>query len=73
MNYIFDVDGTLTPSRMRIDKEFKEFFLEFIKKNNVYLATGSDYIKTVEQLGTEICESVTKCYNCCGISVWPNG
>jgi phosphomannomutase len=73
MNYIFDVDGTLTPSRMRIDKEFKEFFLEFIKKNNVYLATGSDYIKTVEQLGTEICESVTKCYNCCGNSVWQNG
>ena len=29
--YIFDVDGTLTPSRKKIESEFAEFFLEFIK------------------------------------------
>ena len=26
MNYFFDVDGTLTPHRQKIDKEFKKFF-----------------------------------------------
>jgi len=73
INYVFDVDGTLTPSRMKMDKEFQKFFLEFIEKNNVYLVTGSDYIKTVEQVGKEICEKVIKCYNCCGNSIWQNG
>ena len=33
--FIFDVDGTLTPSRGTIDPEFKEFFMDFAKKNNV--------------------------------------
>ena len=44
--FIFDVDGTLTPSRGTIDPEFKEFFMAFAKKNNVYLVTGSDRPKT---------------------------
>lgn len=73
MKWIFDVDGTLTPSRSRIDPEFKEYFLDFISNNEVYLATGSDYPKTVEQLGKEICESVDACYNCSGNSVWVKG
>ena len=30
MTYIFDIDGTLTPSRLRIDETFERFFLNFI-------------------------------------------
>lgn len=73
MKYIFDVDGTLTPSRGSINSKFEKWFLEFIQQNEVYLATGSDYPKTVEQLGKEICESVKTCFNCSGNSVWKNG
>jgi len=73
MNYIFDVDGTLTLSRQKINTEFKEFFLNFIKKNNCYLVTGSDYEKTLEQLGEDICENVTASFNCAGNSVWQKG
>lgn len=73
MKFIFDVDGTLTPSRRSIDPEFKEFFLDFVKNNKVWLVTGSDYPKTVEQLGEEICESVVTCYNCSGNDVWFKG
>ena len=36
MIYIFDVDGTLTPSRNPMDKEFKDFFKKFIKKKRVW-------------------------------------
>ena len=61
--FIFDVDGTLTPSRGIIDKEFEKFFLKFCYENYVYLVTGSDYDKTVEQLGKEICEKVERVYN----------
>ena len=71
--FIFDVDGTLTPSRQTIDPEFKEFFKTFIRDNKVWLVTGSDYTKTVEQLGTDITESVVTCYNCSGSDVWFKG
>jgi phosphomannomutase len=66
MNYVFDVDGTLTPSRERIDPEFEKFFLDFCMKNTVYLVTGSDYVKTEEQLGPDICFLVEGIYNCSG-------
>jgi phosphomannomutase len=71
--FIFDVDGTLTPSRGIIDPVFKEYFLDFCNVNSVYLVTGSDYPKTVEQLGPEICLSVKKIYNCSGNDVWEKG
>lgn len=73
MNYIFDVDGTLTPSRGSINRDFEKWFWGFIQLNTVYLATGSDYPKTVEQLGKDICEAVKTCFNCSGNSVWKNG
>jgi phosphomannomutase len=73
MNFVFDVDGTLTPSRGTIDSEFAVWFLDWTKRNNVYLATGSDYAKTLEQLGQDICESVKAVYNCAGNAVYVKG
>ena len=66
MNFVFDVDGTLTPSRQKIDDKFAKFFLSFCKQFPVYLVTGSDYAKTVEQLGDGICYAVEGIYNCSG-------
>ena len=71
--FIFDVDGTLTPSRSKIDKKFKEFFLTFCKSNKVYLVTGSDYAKTVEQVGNDIVMSVKRLYNCSGNDIYEKG
>ena len=73
MNYAFDVDGTLTPSRGVIDPEFKEWFTAFVEKNPVYLVTGSDRAKTVEQLGEDIVDKVTYCFNCAGNAVYSKG
>lgn len=66
MNYVFDVDGTLTPSRELIDPEFGSFFLNFCKTHSVYIVTGSDYTKTEEQLGSDICYAVEGIFNCSG-------
>ena len=66
MNFVFDVDGTLTPSRDKMDEDFKKFFLSFCTRNPVYLITGSDYAKTVEQVGKEVCYAVEGVYNCSG-------
>lgn len=71
--FIFDVDGTLTPSRGTIDPEFKDFFLRFMEENKVWLVTGSDYPKTLEQLGPEITENVATVYNCSGNDIFFKG
>ena len=68
--YIFDVDGTLTPSRGKIDAEFLQFMLFFAGSNDVYLVTGSDRQKTLEQLGLDICYTVKRVYNCSGSDVY---
>ena len=62
MIYIFDVDGTLTPSRGLINPVFKTFFQAFVKKNRVWLISGSDRDKTIEQVGFDIWGSVDRCY-----------
>ena len=68
--YIFDVDGTLTPSRGVIDKDFKEWFFEFCDNNLVYLVTGSDRPKTLEQLGEDVYNRCSRVYQCSGNEVW---
>lgn len=69
-NFIFDVDGTLTPNRSIIDSEFKEFFLDFQSKYNVYIATGSDRNKTLEQVGEDVYNECRMVFNCSGNSAW---
>ena len=39
MSYVFDVDGTLTPSRKQIDPDFLSFMLDFSDKHNVYFVS----------------------------------
>lgn len=68
--FIFDVDGTLTPSRKMIDLKFKKFFNEFCKNNTVWLVTGSDKKKTVEQIGEDTYNLAHTVYNCNGNDVW---
>ena len=49
MIYIFDIDGTLTPSRNKMDENFHDFFMNFVKIHRVWLISGSDHTKTIEQ------------------------
>jgi len=71
--YIFDVDGTLTPSRSRIDESFEPWFLDFCTRNEVYIVTGSDYKKTQEQLGDGILHQAVRVYACSGNDMWIDG
>ena len=68
--YIFDVDGTLTPSRMMMDEAFRLWFLNFCADNDVYLVTGSDKKKTFGQIGGQVYDSVKKVYQSQGNDVW---
>ena len=67
--YIFDVDGTLTPSRQKLTEKFKKFFEQWVLKNNFYLVTGSDLPKLQEQMnGMELHSSGI--FTCCGNEYW---
>jgi len=68
--FIFDVDGTLTPSRGRMDKDFAVWFSHFCEDNEVYLVTGSDRDKTIEQVGEYIYHKCKRVYQCNGNDVW---
>ena len=67
--YIFDVDGTLTPSRQPMTDEFKKFFKEWVKKNKFYLVTGSDLPKLQEQMCYFDIEA-EGIFTCCGNEFW---
>ena len=68
--FIFDVDGTLTDSRQQIDLSFEVYMIKFCCKYDVYLVTGSDREKTVEQVGLDIYNRSKRVYNCSGADVY---
>ena len=68
--YLFDIDGTLTPPRQKMDENFAEFFLPFAKENIVYLATGSDIEKAREQIDKRILMMCRGVFVCSGNEFW---
>lgn len=68
--YIFDIDGTLTPSRGTMNDEFKKEFIEFASTHPCYLITGSDHPKTFEQVGPDVYDACKQVYQCNGAEVW---
>ena len=71
--FLFDVDGTLTDARQKIDPEFEDFMIEFCSANYVAFVTGSDKAKTVEQLGELLFGLAEYSFNCAGNEVWHKG
>ena len=70
IKYIFDVDGTLTPSRGKINSEFRTFMKKFMDSHDVYLVTGSDREKTVDQIGIMLYNKAKYVYQCNGNDIW---
>ena len=68
--YIFDVAGTLTPSRLKMKKKFKEFFLEWSKGKKYYLVSGSNIEKMDEQVPDIIMERTEGLFCCGGNELW---
>jgi phosphomannomutase len=68
--FLFDVDGTLTPSRGKIDKSFGLWLKQFMLLNKVAFVTGSDIDKTIEQLGTELMSLAIYSFNCSSNTIY---
>lgn len=73
MIYVFDVDGTLTPSRQYATEEMIEFLREWGPKNRFYLCSGSDYDKIMQQLPGDIIEMSRGVFGCMGNSFHRRG
>lgn len=69
-HYIFDVDGTLTPSRQRIDKDFENWLEQWGTRSAYYIVTGSDRAKTLEQIGGLVYQQAISAYQCSGNDHW---
>jgi len=62
--YIFDVDGTLTEPRQEMTEEFLEEFKTWLEGKQCIIATGSDYLKTKQQVPQDVL-SLFKYTFCC--------
>lgn len=71
--YIFDIDGTLTPSREKINKEFEQELIRFQMSHNTYFVTGSDFPKTLDQIGFQCIFLAKKTFHCSGNEVRSQG
>ena len=69
-SFIFDVDGTITPSRGKINKHFHRWLDDFSSREKIYFVTGSDKPKTVEQIGDYLYHQCKAVYQCGGAEKW---
>jgi len=68
--FMFDIDGTLTPSRLMMTEKFAKFFDKWSERNKYYLVTGSDLDKTKEQLPIAYIDRAEAIFTCCGNQMW---
>lgn len=64
--YLFDVDGTLTPAKSKIDQSFQDTFLDWQKDKEVYIVSGGSFVRLIDQLGMDILDNVSGVFSCMG-------
>lgn len=64
--YLFDVDGTLTPAKSRIDPSFANQFLKWMEDKEVYIVSGGSFVRIVDQLGRDIINKTQGVFACMG-------
>lgn len=72
-SFLFDLDGTLTLNRCRIDPAFEKWFNEFQQTHTTYLITGSEYSSATYQLGSSIIANFKLVFTCMGNEVYEQG
>ena len=62
--YLFDVDGTLTPAKSKIDTRFYRVFKKWSKDKEVYIVSGGSFVRLIDQLGLGIMEQMSGVFPC---------
>ena len=71
--YIISVEGTLVTGDTTIHPDFKNWFMKWASKREVYLTSNNTFSRTMQQLGSYLCLSVTEVNHCCGNAIWAQG
>tara|TARA_R100001480_G_scaffold30592_1_gene41599 strand:+ start:532 stop:1290 length:759 start_codon:yes stop_codon:yes gene_type:complete len=64
--YLFDVDGTLTPAKSKINDKFKKFLIGWMKNKEVYIVSGGSFVRLIDQLGTDVIGATQGVFSCMG-------
>ena len=70
--YVFDVDGTLTEPRQQISDSFANEFILWSMQKQCFIATGSDFEKTKQQVPWDILDCFKNIFCCMGNEVRNN-
>ena len=62
--YIFDLDGTLTVPRERMESKFANEFVSWMSNQQCILATGSDYAKVKQQVPWDVLDKFSYTFCC---------
>jgi len=71
--YIFDMDGTLTPSRREMTPDFEKFYSKWAKNHTFFLVSGSNLEKIKEQVPQYILDMSEGVFTCGGNQLWLDG
>lgn len=72
--FVFDVDGTLTMPREKMDASMANEFMLWSKQKQCFISTGSDFAKTKEQVPQHVLHCFKNIFCCMGNEVrTPNG
>ena len=70
--YLLDVDGTLTEHRQQISDSFANEFILWSMQKQCFIATGSDFEKTKQQVPWDILDCFENIFCCMGNEVRNN-
>lgn len=65
-SYVFDVDGVLCDRGKVIDKDFKNWFIEWMQDKQTFIVTGNTKEKTIIKIGQEILDHSFINFYCLG-------
>ena len=64
--YLFDVDGTLTAAKSKINPSFAADFFEWMGDKEVYIVSGGSFERIVDQIGVRILNQTEGVFACMG-------
>lgn len=70
---LFDIDGTLTEPRLRINRQMKKFLESIRERVDIAIVGGSDQSKAEEQLGEDVVVDFDYCFFENGLVAYKDG
>jgi phosphomannomutase len=64
--YLFDVDGTLTPAKQKMQADFAAAFLKWAEDKEVYIVSGGSFERILNQVGYDVLHVCAGVFACMG-------